>query len=464
MSTAAPPSPTKVLSVSGDDIERVRVYALRVSTPDQPERRMEVRQATFRVGSHEGNDLVVSDEAVSRIHFEVSADPRGFRLRDLGSTNGTFVDGTRVIDAYLRPTCRINAGLSTLHFEVLDAEAELPLSSSHHFGPLIGKSRPMRELFASLEKVAPSDSTVLIQGESGTGKELLAEAIHGASGRRGGPLVVFDCSAIAANLLESELFGHEKGAFTDAHSQRIGCLEEADGGTLFLDEIGELPLELQPKLLRAVEKREIRRVGASKSKQVDVRIVVATNRDLAGEVNRGSFRADLYYRLAVVRLEIPPLRDRPEDIPLLVEHMLNRLLRNDPSRVRATMDAISQDTWSKLSQLPWHGNVRELRNFIERRLTLGERDDTTDPASSTPTEPSPSARPQAAQARSGVLHIEYHADPERPMFEQREELVARFEKTYLNAVLAGQNGNISRAAAIARIDRMYFKRLLKKHP
>jgi transcriptional regulator with GAF, ATPase, and Fis domain len=464
MSTAAPPSATKILSVRDDDVERVRVYALRISSPGTEERRVDVRQPILRVGAHEGNDVVIPDEAVSRIHFEISADARGFRLRDLGSTNGTFVDGMRVVEVHLRPSCRITVGLSSIHFEILDAEAELLLSSADHFGPLIGKSRPMRELFAKLEKVAPSEATVLVQGESGTGKELIAEAIHGASSRRGGPLVVFDCSAIAANLLESELFGHEKGAFTDAHSQRIGCLEEADGGTLFLDEIGELPLELQPKLLRAVEKREIRRVGASKARQVDVRIVAATNRDLSSEVNRGSFRADLYYRLAVVRLEIPPLRDRPDDIPILVEHMLTRLLKNDSARVLATLEAIAPETWTKLAQLPWRGNVRELRNFIERRLALGDRDDSSDLHVLEPTEPSSRASATSApEPKPSALRIEYQADPERPMFEQREELVARFERAYLNAVLAQQNGNISRAAAIARIDRMYFKRLLKKH-
>jgi DNA-binding NtrC family response regulator len=458
------PSATKILSVvDGASVERVRVYALRIMTPGADERRLEVRQPVLRAGSHEGNDLVIADEAVSRIHFEISADPQGFRLRDLGSTNGTFVDGMRVVDVYLRPACRLTVGLSTVQFEMLDAEAEVFLSSSDHFGPLIGRSRPMRELFARLEKIAPSDCTVLIQGESGTGKELLAEALHGASARRGGPFVVFDCSAIAANLLESELFGHEKGAFTDAHALRVGCLEEADGGTLFLDEIGELPLELQPKLLRAVEKREIRRVGANKSRQVDVRIIVATNRDLSSEVNRGSFRADLYYRLAVVRVQIPPLSERTEDIPLLVEHILTRLLKNDAARVRATMDSIGADTWRKLAQLPWRGNVRELRNFIERRLTLGDRDEVLS-GGSKPAGPDARAADAAAGTASvAALRIEYLADPERPMLEQREDLVARFEKIYLTSVLARQNGNISRAAAVARIDRMYFKRLLKKY-
>jgi transcriptional regulator of acetoin/glycerol metabolism len=334
---------TKILRGRSQTRPRLRMYRLRIETRGKPEQRMEVDQPVLRVGSREENDLVLDDDAVSRIHFEILVDESGHRLRDLGSTNGTFVDGFRAADIHLKPSCTITAGVTTIHFELLDAEADLPLSEGERFGPLVGRSAAMRNLFATLERVAATDTTVLIQGESGTGKELIAEAIHGASGSRAdGPFVVFDCGAIAGTLLESELFGHEKGAFTGALSDRAGCLEEADGGTLFLDEIGELPIELQPKLLRAVERRELRRVGSNRTQKFDVRIIAATNRDLSAEVNRGSFRADLYYRLAVVRLEVPPLRARPEDIPVLVEHLLSALLGGNAAKVAWVMESINQ--------------------------------------------------------------------------------------------------------------------------
>jgi len=281
---------------SGSSGRRMRAYRLHVRTPDGQQRTEDVRAPLVRAGSRGDNDLELADPAVSRLHFEIVADELGMRLRDLESTNGTFLDGYRVQDVYLRPGSVILAGDSEVRFEPTTREADVPASEADRFGPIVGRSVKMRELFATLERAAPTDATILVEGETGTGKELVAQAVHGRSKRSGGPLVVFDCASVPTNLVESELFGHEKGAFTGAGERRIGRLEEADGGTLFLDELGELPLDLQPKLLRALEAREIRRVGGRDTIPVDIRIVAATNRDLAREVNRGSFREDLKTR------------------------------------------------------------------------------------------------------------------------------------------------------------------------
>ena len=458
------PIVTQILSSEGQPIaQKVRVYRLRVREPSKPPRVERVQQSVARIGTHPGNDVVLEDDAVSRIHCEIIAEEKGFRLRDLDSTNGTFVAGTRIFDGYLEPGAHIVVGLTEIEFDVLEDQIEVPLAATDRFGPVVGKSPAMRELFAKLQRVAPTDFTVLIQGESGTGKELIAEAIHSASKRAGGPFVVFDCAAIPANLIESELFGHEKGAFTGADTRRQGCLEEADGGTLFLDEVGELPLDLQPKLLRAVEKREVRALGSNRSKRVDVRIVAATNRDLAREVNRGGFRDDLYYRLAVVRLKPPPLRHRVEDIRPLVEHLVQQILRADPSRAAAVLRSISEENWRRLTKHPWRGNVRELRNVIERSLALSESAVPNDiePASSASVMP---ADPMGSEPTDPAeTQLKVNVDLERGLLEQKKELVASFERAYLTQMLERHQGNFSRAAESAGIDRMYFKRLLKKY-
>jgi len=318
----------------------------------------------------------------------------------------------------------------------------------------VGNSIKMREVFALLEKVAPTDATVLVLGETGTGKELVAQALHDKSRRAGGPLVVFDCGSVPANLIESELFGHEKGAFTGASDRRIGRLEEASGGTLFLDELGELPLDLQPKLLRVLEQREVRRVGGRDSIAVDIRIVAATHRDLAREVNRGAFREDLYYRLAVVRVSLPPLRERTEDIPMLVEHLIRRVLRDDAPRAEIVIKRIRDDTWKRLKSHPWPGNVRELRNIIERTLALSGNDiDTIEPPTAAGIRVS---RPNAISPSAEI-------DLDRPFVDLKLDFLSRFEEGYLTRQLDRHGGNISRAAAASGLDRMYFKRLLKKY-
>ena len=413
-----------------------------------------VTATSYRVGGRPGADLVLADPRVSRLHFEISVDAHGYRLRDLGSTNGTVVDGYRANDLYLRPGSEITVGDTTLRFTPEDDEVDVPASPDDRFGPLVGASVAMRELFALLAKAAPTDATLLVEGESGTGKELVAEAVHAASGRAGGPLVVFDCAAIPTQLMESELFGHEKGAFTGATSQRVGRMEEADGGTLFLDELGELPLDLQPKLLRALEKREVRRVGGARTRRVDFRGVAATNRDLAAEVNRGAFREDLYYRLAVVRVRVPPLRERAEDVPRLVEHFVRRALPDDAKRAAKILASISEENRARLMAHPWPGNVRELKNLIQRTLALSTEDD---PAALEPqTAPGLERRPAASDAPEPVV------DLDRPFSDLKKEVVESFERNYLTRQLARHEGNYSRAAAASGMDRMYFKRMLKK--
>jgi DNA-binding NtrC family response regulator len=431
------------------DWEKVRIYRLHIRGPDGDMTRQEYAKRILRVGSREGTDVVLPDDTVSRIHFEITADQHGYRLRDLGSSNGTVVDGYRVHDVYLKPGSRIHVGQSEVVFEPLLEEAELPLSRQERFGPLVGRSKAMRELFATLERVAASDATVLVEAETGTGKELIAKAIHEASDRAGGPLVVFDAAAAPKDLLESQLFGHERGAFTGATERRTGYMVEADGGTLFLDELGELPISLQPKLLRALETREVVPVGSNQARKVDVRIIAATNRDLAAEINQGSFRDDLYYRLAVIRLVVPPLRERPDDVRLLVEHFVAAV--RGAGAAQQIVSQVSDAEWKKLESYAWPGNVRELRNTVERALALaGDAGPIT-------FDPMTIARPMPPSAASTA------ADLDRPFLEQKHALVAEFERTYLKGMLERHNGNISRAAAAAGLDRMYFKRLLKKY-
>ncbi len=422
----------------------IRGFLLEVTTGRGSPQPYPFAAEVVRVGSRPGADLVISDELVSRLHFEIVLDAHGFRLRDLGSRNGTWVDGYRAQDIYLRLGSTIRAGDTTFLFTPTDAESRVPRSEHSSFAGAVGKSLAMRELFALLDKAAQSDATLLFEGESGTGKEVLTRAVHRSSKRAQGPFVVVDCGAVPANLLESLLFGHEKGAFTGATERRVGQCEAADGGTLFLDEIGELPIELQPKLLRLLEDRTFRRVGGTDAVSFDARIVAATNRDLAEAVNRGVFREDLYYRLAVIRVRVPPLRERREDIRMLVEHFVRRRV-DDVAEADRVLASITGENWKRLETHPWPGNVRELRNVIERSLALGARDLEVE------------SGPANAVGTAG-----WDVDLERPYGEQKAELLSRFDRAYLEGQLERHGGNISRAARAAGMERMHYKRMLKK--
>jgi transcriptional regulator with PAS, ATPase and Fis domain len=325
----------------------------------------------IRIGSMEDNDVVLNDDTVSRYHCRIVQDDTSYVLVDNNSTNGTFINKVRVREGFLKPGCTIACGQSLVTFNAREEEVQIVPSRADRCGSLIGGNAKMREIYTIIEKIAPTATTVVIDGETGTGKEVVAQTIHNLSPRARGELVVFDCGAVPPNLIESELFGHEKGSFTGAMMTRSGLFEQADGGTLFLDELGELPLDLQPKLLRALEQREVRRVGAAKAQKVDVRIIAATNRHLEDEVRAGRFRQDLFYRLSVVRLHLPSLRDRNDDIPLLVQHFLDHGAYNK-TPTGPKVRGVARDAMVALQNYPWPGNVRELVNVIERAVSFCE--------------------------------------------------------------------------------------------
>ncbi|MDY7227376.1 sigma 54-dependent Fis family transcriptional regulator [Hyalangium rubrum] len=391
----------------------------------------------YRIGKDASCEIVLTEKTVSRLHLVLEVQEDRVIARDQSSRNGSFFEGRRFSELELGPGTVVVVGAVSVKVVAQDSrERPRLLSSRERFGGLVGRSRKMREVFTLLERLAPGTSDVLIQGETGTGKEVCAEAIHQESSRQKGPLVVVDMAGIAPSLIESELFGHVKGAFTGANSDRAGAFERAHGGTVFMDEVGELPLDIQPRLLRVLERRQVKRVGANDYRTVDVRVVAATHVDLEAAVKAGKFRADLFHRLAVLRVMLPPLRERPEDIPLLVDTVLQRMGR-PPS-------ALSEQTRAMLSQYPWPGNVRELRNVVDQVVNLGEE-----------------ALPEMAEAPSK----QRPAGPERelPFKEAKERLIDGFERDYLKGLLERCEGNLSRAAREAGIDRVYLRKLARKH-
>lgn len=403
--------------------------------------------AEFFVGLAPGNQLLLTDRAVSRHHCSIRATSEGFLLRDLGSRNGTMLGGFRIAAAYLTSGCQIGMGQSTLEFTILPDPIVEPLAERSRHGRLLGESAAMRHIFALLPRIALSDSTILIEGETGTGKGLLAELIHEKSPRANGPFVVIDCGSIPPSLIEAELFGYVKGAFTGAQTSRPGAFEGAAGGTVFLDEIGELPLDMQPKLLRALEERVVRRIGSLEPVRLDVRIVAATNRDLRYEVNRGTFRADLFYRLNTVRIRLPSLRERREDIPLLVQHFHQQFARDvDPP--------LSADLLASLVKQDWPGNVRELRSAVERVVLMGD-----------PTvwfEENPLADVDTEPTRAGSADFWHDLAPSS-FRAAKEKAVARWERGYIEALVRKNEGNLSKAARAARMDRNYLRELMRRH-
>lgn len=446
----------------GGRASSVRLRRCRVEVTAGPDAGLirDVESGVIRIGARRGNDVQLTDSKVSGLHCEIRLDDRGYRLRDLDSTNGTFAGGMRIIDLYIQPGTTFAVGSSRLRFEPLGESVDVELADTDRFGGLIGRSVKMRELFARLGKLVASDTTVLITGETGTGKELVAEALHEQSARAAAPFVVLDCGAIPAALIESELFGHERGAFTGATSSYHGAFERADKGTVFLDEIGELPLALQPKLLRVLERRELRRIGGAETLSLDIRVIAATNRDLGVEVNRGRFREDLYYRLAVARVAVPPLRDRREDIPLLIESVLADL----PGGERAV---ISQETIDLMIKHDWPGNVRELRNVIERAVLLAEQPESAAALQRAPATPKGGGEPSLSVTPSTTAAAPEHVltipiDVATPFKEAKQNLVNEFERRYIANLLAAHDGNISAAARAAGIDRMSIHKMLHR--
>jgi DNA-binding NtrC family response regulator len=419
---------------------QVRRARLRVTKGPDKGRQKDVPHPGAVVGTSPDCDLMLTDPAVSRRHFEILPGENGFTLRDLGSKNGTLVGGMLLGEVTLTTGTDIQVGQSRLRFSILEGHDEYPLSPKTSFGSMLGRSTAMRQVFALLEPAAASDATLILEGESGTGKDLAAETIHSLSPRRNGPFVVVDCGTVHSTLAESELFGHRKGAFTGADQDRPGAIESADGGTVFLDEIGEIPSGVQPKLLRFLESKEIKRLGENRYRRVNVRLIAATNRDLGAEVEAGHFREDLFYRLSVIRVRFPPLRDRREDIGPLARSFVQKL-RPDADPV----EVISDQVLSMFQNHDWPGNVRELRNVVERLLLFP-------------------GRPGAAISPTGGSSGQEAADLlSQPFHEARRSWTDRFEKIYLSSMLDAHGGVVSQAAEAAGIPRQTFHRLMAKH-
>lgn len=392
------------------------------------------------IGTSEVVDLRLRDPEISRRHVSVEVHGAHLRVRDLGSTNGTRVNGTRVVEVLLAGSETIEIGASSISVARVEGSRALPVSNAESFGDYLGRSLAMRKLYPVCQRLAAADVPLVIEGETGTGKEALAEAIHAQGARAGKPFVIFDCTAVPGSLIEAALFGHEKGAFTGAVTAKAGVFEEADGGTLLIDEIGDLDVALQAKLLRAVQSREVQRLGGTQWLRADVRIIAATRRDLEREIQAGRFRDDLYYRLAVARIELPPLRRRRGDVALLARHFWATLV-NDGTEP-------PEDFLERLGTYAWPGNVRELHNAVLHRVALGEHADVEKLQRSSPP-------PPEADAKSHDVIGEVIAD-DLPFPRARQKVMEAFEERYVDAVLAKNDGNVSKAAASAGIARRYF--------
>jgi DNA-binding NtrC family response regulator len=408
--------------------------------PGTPVMRIEIGPETNVVGRNEACDLVLDDRKVSAVHMELVATERGVRVRDLGSRNGTYLGDTRVGEVYLVKPTRLFCGDTVLEFTP-STPAEVAVPEAAEFGPLVGNSAGMRTVFERLRKTSPTELSVLITGETGTGKELVAQAIHEASPRASKPFVVVDCGAIPPSLAESALFGHERGSFTGAVDRRVSPFVEADGGTIFLDELGELPVDVQPKLLRALAEQRIKSVGSNIYKPVNVRVIAATRRDLVREVNEGSFRSDLFFRVAQLRVELPALRSRLEDIPVLVRRMMVDL--GDPE----AYDRTTSDSLERLMRHDWPGNVRELRNVVAVALAFG---------------------------REGPLDLAQHLAPMvqasestptrgRTFQDAKRDILARFEREYFTALYAECAGNVSEIGRRSAMERAHVRGYLRRH-
>jgi DNA-binding NtrC family response regulator len=393
------------------------------------------------VGRDPACNLVLDDPHVSAVHAELVATENGVRLRDLGSRNGTWVGEVRLVEAYLHENVRLSFGPMDVAFELAEP-ARVDLAKETSFGRLFGENPRMRQLFGRLAKVAPTELTVLVQGETGTGKELVAQAIHDASPRRDGPFVVVDCGAISPTLAESLLFGHEKGAFTGAVDRRESPFVEAEGGTVFLDELGELPLDVQPKLLRALAERRVQSVGGQRYRDFDARIVAATRRDLTAAINDGSFRSDLYFRVAQVRVEVPSLRERIDDIPGLVREILAANGAPDAWR------RVPREVMMRLLRHDWPGNVRELSNAVSVALALAGDDGTIDVTAHVSFGGGPSAE-------TPFTRLDYHG--------AKREVLARFERSYFSVLLSECGGSIVEVSRRAGLQRTHVRRYMNAH-
>ncbi len=437
--------------------KQLRRVMLRVTDGPDKGAELTVARSRITIGRSAVNDLALSDTSVSGTHAELIIGESGVHVHDLDSTNGTFIGSVRVREAWVEPGSMLKVGKTEV--ELLSAdEVQVPISGKDHFGALDGKSPAMREVFAVLERVAPTEMSVLIHGETGSGKELVARALHDESHREKHPFVVLDCGSLPRELAEAAILGHKKGSFTGAVSDRAGCFEEADGGTLFLDEIGELPLDLQPKLLRVLDRREVQRIGESQVRTVDVRVVAATHRDLRMMVGQGQFREDLYFRLSVMGVELPPLRKRGGDVVMLAEKFLEDFVRSYPRLV--TKPRLSDAAREALAAEQFPGNVRQLKNIIQRAAHLC-RDSVIEPSDLHIGRREPAIAPASSDAEPATGGI----DPalfDTPFKEAKQHMVDAFERAYFGKLLGKTDGNLSRASAEAGITRYYLRELLKR--
>ncbi len=410
-------------------------------TPDGVEKSIDVDPLV--VGRDVGASIVLRDPEVSALHCELRACSEGIQVKDLGSTNGTFLGTIRVTEATVTAPTELVIGSTRIVLEP-QAKRRVEVGYADRFGPLVGSSPKMRRVFSVLERVASTSLSVLLLGETGTGKELAARAIHGSSDRRQGAFVVVDCGSIPPSLAESILFGHEKGSFTGATERRRGALADADGGTLFLDELGELPVELQPKLLRALSEREVKRVGASSFEPIDVRVLAATRRDLGAEMNAGRFRSDLFFRIAQVRVELPPLRERLSDLPLLVEDICRHAGRAEHA------PAVLAWIENRMISHDWPGNVRELSNVASVAAALAEDPGAIDDVLTL-------TRDEASSP------LAPYGDAASAFGESKRVAIATFEKEYFGALARRCKGNISEMARQSGMERHHVRAYLRKH-
>ena len=424
---------------------RLSGRAAQLRVVDGPDRGLEIELPPVGVviGTERSCDVVLTDSFVSRRHCSISPTAAGFAITDLGSKNGTVIDGVAVQKVVAPPGVALRIGKTLVQLMPADEVLDIPPSTNDRFGALLGASMAMRHVFAVLERASKSAAPILFLGESGTGKELMARGVHDASPRKDGPFVVFDCGASTETLIESDLFGHTKGAFTGAAGDRQGAFAAAHGGTLFLDEIGDLPVALQPKLLRMLEAGEVVPLGGRKSERYDVRIVAATHRDVFGEVARGGFRGDLYYRLAVVEVHVPPLRQRSGDLASLITMFLERAGSIELAK------QVGGTALQRLERYHWPGNVRELRNVITRAVALAGPDDDFQSLPFV-------LRPTGAAPEGAVIRAD------RPFHEAKDELIARFEREYLMDLVQRATGNLSQAARIAGLERKFLYKLLER--
>jgi DNA-binding NtrC family response regulator len=408
-------------------------------TPDGKEIAIDVDPLV--IGRDEGAQIRLADPEVSALHCELRAVNEGVLVKDLGSTNGTFVGSVRIREGVITTAAEVLVGSTRITIEPTTGKQRVDVGFSDRFGDLVGSSPKMRRVFGVLEKVANTALSILILGETGTGKEVVAKSVHDASDRKAGPFVVLDCGSIPASLAESILFGHEKGVFTGATERKKGALAEAHGGTLFLDELGELPLELQPKLLRVLAERQVKRVGGNTLEPIDVRVLAATRRDLGVEMNAGRFRSDLFFRIAQVRVELPALRERLDDLPLLVSEICKRAGKPDAAPI--VEDWIDR----RLGSYDWPGNVRELVNVAQVAATLADTPDAIDDVL-TLARDSVADEPQRAQTAFA---------------EAKRGSIASFEREYFTQLSRASKGNVSEMARQSGMERHHVRAYLRKY-